>query len=614
MATHGDIMRREANFESVDSRPGQLAVHVSPLRAPALMIVFSILAVIQLTLFELRYLDAWFPAHDYVFGPYTGVHAIAVRTYIISFYLAFAIFAAGKPLARLVLAADLVMRFLVMCALLDLGSTALLGLIGEPYPLSVIQVIAGMLGFGIFAFIILERGTMPEGVYVHIDRHHNFRSTFRIVVAGAVAAFASAWAGFHDIAFLDSLRRVTLLGGIGPGVVLFLAVFFAQLYIVAVVERRVLSRSSYAAPISVIVPAHNERYIIEETIRHIDNAAAEYTAPVQLIILDNASTDGTGDIARAAIAGCRALEGRVVDVPKPGKAHALNAGVAIAEHEFIVRIDADTQVQPDTFRLAMENFAHAETGAVGGIPMPPGGAIFDGGRLVEVLLKHGYYSPALSAITGLVGIPGMFVIYRRDALLRAGHFPAGMNGEDTDISLRIAELGFHTVVDERVRYISEVPTSFAHLREQRLRWFRSIYHVSSRARSLIISRRITVRGKLILPYMLLNNARRAMMVPIVFFGLFQLILTRGTDSPLVWQSVVAVLIGAPMLNAILSILLSNEPRALLSLPSYIFFRTLRAWYTLESALTIPINIRPHVVALPETGHAIAFSAPPKETP
>ena len=170
------------------------------------------------------------------------------------------------------------------------------------------------------------------------------------------------------------------------------------------------------------------------------------------------------------------------------------------------------------------------------------------------------------------------------------------------------------MVDERVHYISEVPTSFAHLREQRLRWFRSIYHVSSRARSLIISRRITVRGKLILPYMLLNNARRAMMVPIVFFGLFQLALTRGTDSPLVWQSVVAVLIGAPMLNAVLSILLSNEPRALLSLPSYIFFRTLRAWYTLESALTIPINIRPHVVALPETGPAIAFSSPPKETP
>lgn len=240
--------------------------------------------------------------------------------------------------------------------------------------------------------------------------------------------------------------------------------------------------------------------------------------------------------------------------------------------------------------------------------------MFDGGRLVEVLLKHGYYSPAFSAITGLVGIPGMFVIYRRDALLRAGPFPAGMNGEDTDISLRIAELGYHTLVDERVRYISEVPTSFAHLREQRLRWFRSVYHVSSRARSLILSRRITVRGKLVLPYMLLNNARRAMMVPILVFGLFEFIFTHETANPLLWQSILAVLLGAPILNAILAILLSNEPRAFLSLPSYVLFRALRAWYTLESALTIPINLRPHLVTLPETGHAIAFSAPPPAAP
>lgn len=371
MASSQDIVRREAHFGSVDSRPGRLAVNVSPLRAPALLLTFAILTVLQLYALEIGFAETWFPSHDYVFGPYTGIHTVSIRTYIISFYLSFAIFAAGRRKARLLLAFDLVLRFLVMCALLDLGSTALLGLIGEPYPLSVIQIVAGLLGFGIFAFIIIERGTMPEPVYVRIERHHNMRSIFRIAAAATIATTVSVWVGFHDVAAIDDLREISLLGGIGPGVVLFLAVFFIQLYVVAAVERRLLARPSFSAPISVIVPAHNERYIIEETIRHIDAAAAQYDSPVELVIMDNASTDGTGDLARAAIAACSSLEGRVLDVPKPGKAHALNAGAAVASHDFVVRIDADTLVRDDTFRLAMQNFANDETGAVGGIPMPP---------------------------------------------------------------------------------------------------------------------------------------------------------------------------------------------------------------------------------------------------
>lgn len=606
----GGILRGDAVFGSVDSLPGQLAVAVSPLRAPALILLFSLLAALQLGAFELGLLDRWFPARDYVFGPFAGQHALSVRAYILSFYLAFSTFAAGPIRARILLALDLVLRFLVMCALLDLGSTALMGFLGQPYPLSVIQIIAGIVGFATFAFALITRGSMPAPVPVaaSIGRQgrRGARITMRIAATTTVAAVAAIWTGFNDPPIVIALRRLTLLGGIGPGVVAFFFLFFLQLYILAAIDRRRWARRDFAAPISVIVPAHNESYIIAETIRHIDAAAANYPNTVELVIIDNASTDGTGDLARAVIAACTAIEGQVIEVPRPGKAHALNAGVALVRHAYIVRIDADTLVHRSSFRLAMQSFASPETGAVGGVPFPPGGGPFDGSRLVEVLLKHGYYSPALSAVSGLVGIPGMFAIYRREALERVGPFPAGMNGEDTDVSLRIGELGYRTIVDGRVRYISEVPTSLAHLREQRLRWFRSIYHVSARARSLILSRRISVRGKLVLPYMLLNNARRAMMVPIVIFGLFQLVFGHASDNPLIWQSVVAVLIGAPILNAMLAIAVTRQPRALLSLPSYIVFRAMRSWYTLESALSIPINQRRTLVTLPATGHALAF--------
>ena len=337
------------------------------------------------------------------------------------------------------------------------------------------------------------------------------------------------------------------------------------------------------------MPAFNEAHIIAETIRHIDEAAQEYGEPVELIVLDNNSADATAQIAARAIENAHSIDGRVIHVAQPGKAHALNRGVAEAKHGLILRIDADTQINANNIDLAVQNFHDPHIGVVGGMPMPPGGGLFDRARLVEVLLKHGYYAPSLSAFWGLIGVPGMFALYRADALREAGPFAIGMNGEDTDISFRISELGYHAIVDQRVRYVSEVPATIAHMREQRMRWFRSVYHVTARAKDALVSQTLSVRGKLVLPYMLLNSARRAMMVPILIFGVFQLLTETSTDNVLVWQSIIAVLVGAPALVAIAAIVINREWLALLAMPEYLAFRALRAWYTLESVLSIRIR-------------------------
>jgi cellulose synthase/poly-beta-1,6-N-acetylglucosamine synthase-like glycosyltransferase len=588
MSPPPEFDRRRASFGSADSFAGGLASPVALSRAPALLLTFAILALLQLWVFELGHLERIFYAHDYVLGPYVGFSAISIRTFMLSFFIAFSIYASGTGRARILFCLDVCVRYIALCIILDLGSIALFVYTGSPFPLLAIQVMAGFAGMAVFAFVIIRRGTMPSPVPVERGHQPNTRTFWRLGLTGAVAAIASIWAASTSIPLFDELRRITLLGGIGPGVILFLLVLFAQLYVVAILERKRLSRGDFRPPVSVIVPAYNEEYAIGQAIQNIDRAAAYYGQPVEVIVIDNGSEDATAEIARATIDTCRAIRGVVLHVATPGKAHALNEGVARASHDFIIRIDADTHVREDNLALAMQNFADPSVGAVGGVPLPPGGAIFDPGRLVEVIVKHGYYSPALSAASGLVGIPGMFVIYRAEALRSVGRFASGMNGEDTDVSLRIAELGYRTLVDQRVGYVSEVPTSFAHLREQRLRWFRSVYHVSARAHSLISSPNFSVRGKLVLPYMLLNTARRAMMLPLAVFGVLELLITSGSVALPHWQAIVAVLIGSPMLAAALAILANNRPRALLSLPAYILFRALRSWYTLESALSIPI--------------------------
>jgi cellulose synthase/poly-beta-1,6-N-acetylglucosamine synthase-like glycosyltransferase len=581
--------RRKALFSSVDSQPRGFAARVTPLRVPALLLTFSLLALGQLALFGSGVLDWLFPQRDYIFVPYAGQHAIAVRSYILSFYVAFALYASGAPKARLLLAIDLICSFLVICGLLDLGNTVFVALVAEPYPLTVVQIIAGLIGFALFSLLLLERGTMPEPVTVSMGRQPSLLPVLRLMAACVIAATISTFVGLSEAPLVEGLRRVTLLGGIGPGVLLFLPALFLQLFVMGVVERRLQAKKGFAQPVSIIVPAFNEQYIIGETIRHIDRAAGYYGHPVELIVLDNNSTDDTNELAQRCIDEAEYLTGRVILVKQSGKAHALNRGIEEASNPITIRIDADTLVGEDNIALAVENLADPNVGVVGGVPMPPGGAMFDRARLVEVLVKHGYYSSCLAGIRGLVGVPGMFAVYRTEALKRIGSFAHGMNGEDTDMSLRIGELGLHSVVDRRVHYTSEVPATFVHMREQRLRWFRSVYHVSSRGRGVIMTPSFNICGKLVLPYMLLNSARRAMMVPILLFGFFQLITDMSPGTPLVWQAIIAVLVGAPALVAVFAALINGKPAALLALPEYLAFRAMRAWFTLESMLTIPIN-------------------------
>ena len=581
--------RKGIDFRSVDSQPEGLSVSVSTLRAPALLLTFGILSVVQLWLFQTGFYDWLFPQRDYVFAPYTGEHSIAIRTYVISFFISFSIYASGSGRARLNFAVDLILRFLAICAVLDLINSAFLSVVGEPYPLTVVQIVAGLIGFGLFSLMLVERGAMPEAKPVRLGEQQNLRMLLRFLATATIAGFISAFVGSLDSPVVEDMRQLTLLGGIGPGVFLFLPLLFLQLYIIGVIERAISAAKDFSAPISIIIPAFNEEHIISETIRHVDEAAHYYGEAIELLILDNNSNDDTAAVAKAALEAALSVEGRVIHVARAGKAHALNRGVEEAKHDFILRIDADTQIGVDNIELAIQNFHDPHVGVVGGMPMPPGGGLFDRARLVEVLLKHGYYAPALSAFWGLIGVPGMFALYRAEALRKSGTFATGMNGEDTDMSFRIGELGYHAIVDQRVRYVSEVPATVAHMREQRMRWFRSVYHISARAKDALASRTLSVRGKLVLPYMLLNSARRAMMVPILIFGVFQLLTSTGVENTLIWQSIIAVLVGAPALVAIAAILINREWLALLAMPEYLAFRAMRSWYTLESVLSIRIR-------------------------
>jgi len=96
---------------------------------------------------------------------------------------------------------------------------------------------------------------------------------------------------------------------------------------------------------SVVVPAHNEEAYLPRLLDSLDRARHAYTGgagAIEVVVVDDGSTDRTGEIARSR--GCRAIriDARCI-------AAARNAGARVAAGEILAFVDADSRVHPDTF-------------------------------------------------------------------------------------------------------------------------------------------------------------------------------------------------------------------------------------------------------------------------
>ena len=574
-------------YWSVDSAPALLTRPLSVWAAPAVLLIFTMVAAVLMVAINLvPALVALFPMRDLVFSPYVGTHSVPLRIFIISFFVAYSCVVGAAFWGRVRFFGELSVYFVLICGALDVINLVAYEAFGLRYSLHLVEILSGLAGFFVFSFKLLDHGSMPKRVKAPYGRRFKRRSTVRLVLALLVAYCAAAAVDRLDLPLIGDLRHISLLGGTGPGVFLLLPIFFSLLYGAGSLQTLRRRKDRFTGAVTVIVPAHNEAHVIGRTIAAIDAAGALYAGSVSLLVLNNGSSDATAEIAQQALAAAAHITGRVVDVPTPGKAIALNRGIDAIDTDFVVRIDADTQVTPDSIARAMRHFARPDVGVVGGLPLTPGDGPFDRARTLEVLLKHGYYQVAYGALDAIVGVPGMFAAYRTDLVRAVGGFVQGMNGEDTDVSLRIGELGHRLVADPSVTYVSEVPRTYRHMREQRMRWFRSVYHVTARNRDYLDTSRFTLRGKVILPFMLVNSARRAMTVPLAIFGGLHLYLGVDPHGPLTVQAVLAVLLGAPALMASFAALLNGRPAALLGLPEYVLFRLLRSYLTLESVLSI----------------------------
>jgi len=108
--------------------------------------------------------------------------------------------------------------------------------------------------------------------------------------------------------------------------------------------------------ISFVVPAYNEEKYLGATLASIHDATKAVGEPYEIVVANDASTDGTVAIAEQGAA-------RVVHVQNRQIAATRNAGAKAALGDILIFVDADTRINEKVVRAAL---AALNAGAVGG--------------------------------------------------------------------------------------------------------------------------------------------------------------------------------------------------------------------------------------------------------
>jgi cellulose synthase/poly-beta-1,6-N-acetylglucosamine synthase-like glycosyltransferase len=518
--------------------------------------------------------------------------SIAIRPLFASLLVLFALFAAGPLRRRLRLLAMSLVLYVSITVLADVA-LARLSEIGGPSPFMAYgNTIAGLLGVLVVTVSVFSNALLPGDVRVDRVMPRRWLPLIALLAAAAASvACVAAIERFSGSYIHQHLSHVPLLGGSGSAIVMFFVVLPAALCLIGAIVGFFRSRPAQGKwhSVAFVVPAREEEEMIGDCVRAIAAAAAQYPGEVEAIVVENGSSDGTLAEAQAAFDEHPGMSSSLVECPPLGKSRALNVGLAQAEADIVVRIDADTLVTPELLVKVVPHFWEETVGGVGVLPVPRE----QRGWIAHMRAIETYYGAAFKRAAQNVAdcvtvLPGATVAYRRSILLDLGGFAEGVNGEDADITVRVGRLGYRIVADWRIKTYTDTPHNLSQLREQRMRWSRGLYHMIGRNRSAIWMRQ-GVRGMWMLPWASFMMFRKLMLVPFAV-AVIAMILVHPSTLPLREVAAAgAIVIGVQLLQMVVVMLCYGKPSLVAVLPSYLVFRLIVTYYALEALLTLAIG-------------------------
>lgn len=219
-------------------------------------------------------------------------------------------------------------------------------------------------------------------------------------------------------------------------------------------------------PVSIIVPAYNEEVTAIKTIESLLEIKYQ---EFEIIFVDDGSKDKTFQVVNSAYHGHPKV--KILTKPNGGKASALNYGIERASHQFVVCIDADTQLKDDAVFHLMTYFDDDEIGAVAGtVKVGNENNLITLWQSIEYITAQNMDRRAFDLINSITVVPGAIGAFRKSAIEKVGGFTYDTLAEDCDLTMRILKQGYIIRNCAEAIAYTEAPESIEMLLKQRFRW------------------------------------------------------------------------------------------------------------------------------------------------
>jgi cellulose synthase/poly-beta-1,6-N-acetylglucosamine synthase-like glycosyltransferase len=240
--------------------------------------------------------------------------------------------------------------------------------------------------------------------------------------------------------------------------------------------------------VSILVACHDEALVVESLVKGM--TALHYPrSHLEIIFIDDGSSDGTGDMLERLTSGERHM--RVLRRPPGaggGKSGALNHAAGIARGEVLVVFDADHIPRRDVIARLVRHFQDERVDAVQGRCIIRNSVESTLARSIAIDYFSGYLvnEYGRQALFGLPAYGGANCAVRASALRELGGWNEDSVTEDTDLTLRIVLRGGRVRYDVTAVDTEEGATTLRRFRTQRYRWARGHQQVWREYRGAVL--------------------------------------------------------------------------------------------------------------------------------
>ncbi len=331
---------------------------------------------------------------------------------------------------------------------------------------------------------------------------------------------ANSWvaeAGFWFSQLLFGLFSVALILGILR--ILMIAVLAILQYLKRKNEQSDLDKTAFlfansakktTPSVSIIVPAYNEEVNVVKT---INNLLKQDYPNFNIIFVNDGSRDATYSVVSEAFKNHPKVQ--VFDKPNGGKASALNFGIEHATGEFLVCIDADTQLRSDAVRKMMPYFQDKKVGAVAGnVKVGNEVNMLTNWQSIEYTTSQNFDRRAFDLINAITVVPGAIGAFRKSVLQAVGGFATDTLAEDCDLTIRILRGGNIVRSCTEAIAVTEAPETFQMFMRQRFRWTYGIMQSFWKNKDAFLNPRFGALGMIALPNLLIFQILMPLIAPL----------------------------------------------------------------------------------------------------